>query len=215
MAEDAATQNQFTVISPSSQSPLITLPFDSTAEITEKITAATTAFPSWQNTPLEQRIALLHRFVDIIDSEKDDIVQELALYIGRPVRYGQGEVNGFCFRARHMLSIAPSVLSPIHVSAPETQDASIHRYMKRVPVGPVLIISAWNYPYLVAVNGILPALVAGCTVLFKTSPQSPICAQRLYNAAEKAGIPHGVFQVSRIHAIIPSFILVTLFRWYT
>lgn len=91
-----------------------------------------------------------------------------------------------------MLELAPSVLSPKEVTTPA---ANNQRRLLREPLGVVLILTTWNYPYMVTVNSLIPALAAGNTVILKGSPQAPGCVERLAAAATKAGLPQGVLQV--------------------
>ena len=91
-----------------------------------------------------------------------------------------------------MLSIAESSLSPISLA--DTDQPGFKRYIERVPLGVVFVITPWNYPYLVTINSVLPALVAGNSVLLKPSPQTPLVAERFQRAFEAAGVPKGVIQ---------------------
>jgi len=70
-----------------------------------------------------------------------------------------------------------------------------HRFIRREPLGVVLTVAAWNYPYLIAVNSVVPALMAGNAVVLKHSAQTPLCAERFEECFAAAGVPPGVFQV--------------------
>ena len=91
-----------------------------------------------------------------------------------------------------MLSIAESSLSD--VSLKDTDEPGFKRYIKRTPLGVVLVIAPWNFPYLVSINSVLPAIVAGNAVILKPSPQTPLTAERFQTALERAGVPSGVIQ---------------------
>jgi acyl-CoA reductase-like NAD-dependent aldehyde dehydrogenase len=121
---------------------------------------------------------------------KDEIVPELAWQMGRPVRYGAGELRGFEERARYMIGIAEKALAPI---VPEAKEG-FTRYIKREPLGVVFTIAPWNYPYLTAVNSIIPAIMAGNTVVLKHASHTLLVAERFQQAFDKAGLPKGVFQ---------------------
>ena len=110
----------------------------------------------WSKVPLAERAAKLSAFVDAMLAMNQDVVPEIAQQMGRPVKWG-GEFRGFEERARHMIKIAPEALAPI---VPEIK-AGLTRYIEKTPVGVVLIIAPWNYPYLTAVNSVVPALMAG------------------------------------------------------
>ncbi|MBL8895630.1 MAG: aldehyde dehydrogenase family protein, partial [Rhizobiales bacterium] len=140
--------------------------------------------------PLAERAAYCSAAVDAMLAMKDKIVPELAWQMGRPVRYGAGELRGFEERARYMISIAESALGRID---PGQKDGFL-RYIKREPLGVVFTIAPWNYPYLTAVNSIIPALMAGNTVVLKHAAQTLLVAERFQKAFDAAKLPKGVFQ---------------------
>ena len=118
-----------------------------------------------------------------------EIAPELSWQMGRPVRYGAGEVRGFAERARTMLALAPAGLQDLECSP----KAGFRRFIRRDALGVVLVLAPWNYPYLTAVNAIWPALAAGNSVVLKHSDQTPLCAERMAQAL--SALPEGVFQV--------------------
>src|ERR687898_2653452 len=108
--------------------------------------------------------------------------------MGRPIRYSPGEVRGFEERARHMIAAAPRALADLDAGPKQ----GFRRFIRREPVGVVLVIAPWNYPYLTAVNAVVPALMAGNAVLLKHSHQTPLCAERMEEATEAARLPNGL-----------------------
>jgi acyl-CoA reductase-like NAD-dependent aldehyde dehydrogenase len=129
-------------------------------------------------------------FVDAFVAGREKIAQEITWQMGRPVRYSPSEVRGFEERARHMIAIAPQALADLDPGPKE----GFRRFIRREPVGVVLVIAPWNYPYLTAVNAVVPALMAGNAVLLKHSHQTPLCAERMAQAAEAAGLSAGLLQ---------------------
>ncbi|KAI0225398.1 hypothetical protein L0F63_001737 [Massospora cicadina] len=114
--------------------------------------------------------------------------------MGRPIRYTEGELETLRDRANYMISIAEKSISPV-----QTEDKpGFKRYIERVPLGVVLLIAPWNYPYITSINGIIPALLAGNTVILKHSPQTPLVSERYENAFKRAGLPKNVFQFLHI-----------------
>ena len=102
--------------------------------------------------PLAERADMCERMVRHMESIADDIAVELAHQMGRPVRYGAKEIRGgYQERARHMISIASDRLADIAVDAPE----GFHKFIRRDPLGSVLVVAPWNYPYLCAVNSVV------------------------------------------------------------
>ncbi len=179
------------LVSPVDGSIYVERPFASAADVDATFTQAAQAQNAWKRVPLEERAALLEKFVDAFVALSDDIVPELAWQMGRPIAYGASEVKGFEDRARYMISIASDALAPVRPPPIEGFD----RYIKRDPLGVVFTIAAWNYPYLIAVNSVIPALMAGNTVVLKHSGQTPLCAERMVQAFEQAGAPDALFQI--------------------
>lgn len=180
----------FTCISPVDNSILATRPFASDAEVSDAVAAAHAAQRDWQAQAISFRAELCHAFVDAMLSMQDEIVPELAWQMGRPVRYGAGELRGFEERARHMIGIADSALAP---ETPE-ENPGFERYVMREPLGVVLTVAPWNYPYLTAVNSVVPALMAGNAVILKHAAQTLLVGERFQKAADIAGFPKGLFQ---------------------
>lgn len=160
------------------------------ARIERALTAATHAQRAWKQRSLAERAAFCTAAVDAMLTMREQIVPELAWQMGRPVRYGAGELRGFEERARHMIAIAPEALAPVDPGP----KAGFKRYIKREPLGTVLVIAPWNYPYLTAVNSIIPALMAGNVVILKHAAQTLLVGERFADAFRKAGLPDGVFQ---------------------
>jgi acyl-CoA reductase-like NAD-dependent aldehyde dehydrogenase len=144
----------------------------------------------WKRLALSERAKYCSAAVDAMRAMQSEIVPELAWQMGRPVRYGAGELRGFEERARYMISIAEKGL---HRIDPGPKEGFV-RYIKREPLGVVFTIAPWNYPYLTAVNSIVPALMAGNTVVLKHAANTLLVAERFQSAFDKAGLPRGVFQ---------------------
>jgi acyl-CoA reductase-like NAD-dependent aldehyde dehydrogenase len=124
-----------------------------------------------------------------VGAMNEEVVPELAHMMGRPVRYG-GEFGGFEERGGHMATIAEEALADIPVG----EDATVKRYIKRIPHGVVLVVAPWNYPYMTAINTVAPALIAGNSVLLKHATQTLLVGERMARAFHSAGVPEAVFQ---------------------
>lgn len=181
---------EITCISPIDGSEVARLKTATPAEIAMAVAAARAAQAAWRQVPVAARAAALTRFVEAMLAMKDEIGPEITRMMGRPIRYAAGELNGFAERARHMISIAEEALAPVR---PEAK-AGFTRYIRRDPVGVVLTIAPWNYPYLTAVNTIVPALMAGNAVILKHAAQTILVGRRFQMAADQAGLPKGLFQ---------------------
>ena len=165
-------------------------PLAAAAGIHRALTAAARAQAAWGALPLESRCETLSRAVDAFSAKAGEIATEITWQMGRPIRHAPGEVRGFEERARYMLGVAATALAPVEPG----EKAGFKRQIKRVPLGIVVVVAPWNYPYLTAVNAVLPALIAGNTVILKHSHQTPLCAERFLEAFAAAGVPAGVFQ---------------------
>ncbi len=144
----------------------------------------------WAAAGIAERVDVLLRFLDCLRALNDEIVPELAWQMGRPVRNG-GELRGVEERVRHMAAIAEASLAPITVAE---ADSGTKRFIKREPLGLVLVIAPWNYPYLTAINTIAPALIAGNSVILKAATQTMLTGDRFQAAMDMAGLPSGLFQ---------------------
>ena len=156
---------------------------------TAAVEVAVAAQPHWERLPLERRISLVLAGVTSLGTMNAEITTELAWQMGRPVRYG-GEFSGVSERASYMASIAETALAPIEI---ENSEAFIRR-IERKPLGVVLVVAPWNYPYLTAINTIVPALIAGNAVVLKHSSQTMLAGDRLASAFHTAGVPSAIFQ---------------------
>ena len=177
-------------VTPVDGSVYVERPLADGEEINKALARACEAKALWGRVPVAERCALLDKAVDAFVAEGPAIAEEISWQMGRPVAQSPGEIGGFEERARHMLAIAPDALGDIAVEPKE----GFTRYVRRVPVGVVFVIAPWNFPYLTAVNSIIPALAAGNPVMLKHSAQTPLCAERFAAAFAEAGLPAGVFQ---------------------
>jgi acyl-CoA reductase-like NAD-dependent aldehyde dehydrogenase len=165
-------------------------PLESAVGVVSALALARNAQAAWSKVSVEDRSVVCLRLVREMLAMTDEIVPELAWQMGRPVRYGAGELSGFEERARYMIGIAAEALTPFQ-PAPKT---GFERYVKREPLGIVLVIAPWNYPYLTAVNSVIPALMAGNAVLLKHASQTLLVGERFQMACDRAGLPTGLFR---------------------
>lgn len=173
-------------------------------QIDAVLAKAHAAQAGWRATPIEERAELIERMVAAMQSEVEAVSAELAWQMGRPINHAPLEINrGFQERARHMMSIAADSLAD--VAAPPKDGFT--RFIRKEPVGTVLVVAPWNFPYLTSVNSIVPALLAGNTIVLKHATQTLLCAERYTQAMQSAGMPDGVFQhVHATHADVAKMI---------
>ncbi|KAG8215805.1 Aldehyde/histidinol dehydrogenase [Butyriboletus roseoflavus] len=204
----ANVQTQTTII-PHNQEPYVSRIYPSESELDIKLQNAAVAHVAWRKRTFKERMEIGHKFVSVFkaigDDERKALHLELTLQMGRPVSQVPGEIRGFLSRAEYMLSIAESCLSD--VSLKDTDAPGFRRYIKRESLGLVFVIAPWNYPYLVTINSVLPAIVAGNAVLLKPSPQTPLAAERFVNALHKAGVPEDLVQVLHLSPALTSYVV--------
>ena len=182
--------NMLTTISPVDGSVYVERQLASAEQVQTTLAQAQAAQKQWKNTALDDRAAICRKAVAAFVAKKDDIAHELCWQMGRPIRYGAIEVAGFEERASHMIDIASEALAPVTIAEKPGSD----RWIKREALGVVFVVAPWNYPFLTAVNAIMPAIMAGNSVILKHSAQTPLCAERIAEAFVEAGLPEGVFQ---------------------
>jgi acyl-CoA reductase-like NAD-dependent aldehyde dehydrogenase len=178
------------LISPIDGSIYAERPVATDAQVSKAVEAARAAQPGWAALSIDARCKYILAMLEALVGMSDEIVPELAHMMGRPVRYG-GEFGGVKERTQYMVEIAETALAPMMASNPKD---GFRRYVKKDPLGVVMVIAPWNYPYLTAVNTIVPALIAGSTVILKHAAQTLLVGDRFAQAFAKAGLPKGVFQ---------------------
>jgi acyl-CoA reductase-like NAD-dependent aldehyde dehydrogenase len=192
--------NNIHIVSPVDGSVVAQRELASEAEILSAINAANAAQQSWKQTSVQQRAALCHKAIDIMRDNAAELAEEITRLMGRPIVQSPGELRGLEQRARYMIDIAEQELGAIQIKDTTTKDTADNdkpvftRFIRHEPLGTVLVLAPWNYPYLTAVNSIIPALMAGNTVILKHSKQTLLCAERFQQAFTQAGLPAGVFQ---------------------
>nr|CAG8542276.1 2733_t:CDS:10 [Entrophospora candida] len=183
-------------ISPIDNSVCVVRTLATTDQVYETIDRSWEAFKKWKKVSVKERAKIVSKFIDVFVAKKDELTKELTVQMGRPIKYAPGEINGTEERARHMVSISEESLKDFELS--DSDKPGFKRFIKREPLGPVLVIAAWNYPYLISINVVIPALLAGNTVILKQSSQTPLCAERYAEAFKEAGLPDDVFQVLHV-----------------
>ena len=179
------------IISPVDNSVYAERPLAGDNEIRATLERARAAQRIWREAPVAERCRIATAFTDAMVADKARVSELLAWQMGRPIRYGPGEVRGFEERARYMIEIAPATLADIDPGPKE----GFTRFIKREPLGVVLNLPAWNFPYMTALNAALPAIVAGNTVVMKHSSQTALVAEHFADCFRKASLPKDVFQV--------------------
>ncbi len=164
-------------------------------QIEEALAGAVAAQHQWKRVSVAERAGVCRQMAEWLIEHADEIGKELSWQIGRPVAYSPFEIRrGFSERVNYMADIAERELADIQIEPKE----NFRRFIRREPLGVVLVLAPWNYPWLASVNAVVPAILAGNSVILKIAPQTPLVAERYAEAFAAAGLPDGVFQYLHI-----------------
>lgn len=163
-------------------------------EIEAKLAAASRAFAAWRREPLEVRSAPMRRAADLIDAEKERLGRLMTEEMGKTLASAIAEAEKCAWVCRHYAESAPRALADEPVS---TEAETFVRYL---PLGPVLAVMPWNFPFWQVFRFLAPALMAGNVGLLKHASNVPRCALAIEDLLTRAGFPPGVFQTLLIEA---------------
>lgn len=186
--EVGENEKTFDVINPANGKAIASLPCQGETEVSAAVAAATAAWGTWKHTTAKQRAGILTKMADLMDAHKDDLARIMTLECGKPLAEAKGEIayaNSF-FRlyAEEATRIHGEVLQP---SMPGRRMMTIKQ-----PVGPVALITPWNFPAAMITRKLAPAIAAGCTAVIKPAEVTPLSALAICAIAHKAGVPSGV-----------------------
>lgn len=179
-----ATAESFAVIDPATGRPFADAPLASRADLDQAVDAARRAFPGWAATPIDERARAILAIADALEGAKDELAKLLSNEQGKPVPNAGGEIMGSVAWARATAALRP----PVDVIK---DDDSVRVEVHRKPLGVVGSISPWNFPVMIAIWHIIPALLSGNTVVMKPSSYTPLTALRMVEIAN-AHLPAGV-----------------------
>ncbi|OJJ50626.1 hypothetical protein ASPZODRAFT_137781 [Penicilliopsis zonata CBS 506.65] len=190
-------QNQIRTLSPSTNKVIFEHAGTPIEEIRRIAKASKDAFLSYKKLSLAERKATIQKALDLIEERKERLAHELTAQMGRPIAYSVKEIETMRKRANYLMRTAEDALKEI----PGEPESGFRRTLKKEPVGPALIAFAWNYPYLIMVNALVPALLAGNSVILRPSPQTPLVGERLVEIFNEAGLPPNVLQLVHIGSL--------------
>lgn len=162
-------------------------PYSTPAEIDRALNQASIAQATWRRVPLADRrdrvLAALAWFL----TNADSVARDITLQMGKPLAESIGECSTMLSRAEAMAALAEDSLGRESFCGSDGIEKTIHH----APLGTVLAIAAWNYPLLITVNVVVPALIAGNAVVIKHSERTPLCGDHFFNALQNVG-PDGL-----------------------
>ena len=155
-----------------------------------KLDLAETAQAAFRRTPIAERVTLCRRFLEVMREREANFAAEVTTAMGKPISQARGEIGGLCERTEALCLAAPQALADQLLP----EKPGLTRFIRREPLGIVMDIAAWNYPYVVAINVVAPAILAGNAVLLKHAPQTAVVAEQFEEAFLAAGAPEGLVQ---------------------
>ncbi|MGW0891135.1 aldehyde dehydrogenase [Saccharopolyspora gloriosae] len=186
-----ASDRRIQVVNATTEESLGSVPEATNADVDRAVQAARRAFDDsgWATTDPAERAAVLNRFADALEKRSEQLTRTVSMQNGMPVSLSEQFEGGYVVALlRYYAGLAASAESEERRPSPLGFDTLV----QRTPIGVVAGIVPWNYPVLLAVTKIGPALAAGCTLVLKPSPGTVLDSFILAEAAEEAGVPPGV-----------------------
>lgn len=181
---------KLTTISPTTNKPILERNGPTDTELADLPKTAQKAFLNFRKTSLAARKKIVGKALQLINSKQDELAKELTEQMGRPIAYTAKEITTAVARGEYLLKIADKALA----DTPGEPQEGFERFVRKVPLGPVLVLFAWNYPYLILVNSLIPALLSGNSVVLKPSPQTPTIVEHITSIFLEAGLEKDVIQ---------------------
>ncbi len=188
------TSSVLTAKNPYDQSIVAEIPYETSEQIESKVAAAAAAQSRWKTLTLDERVRIVSAGLTHMRASGEKIAREVSLQMGKPLAQATGEFATLFDRAEQIIADAPLALA-----ADELPNQGFTRRIEHEPLGVVLDIAAWNYPLVIPINVILPALLAGNTVLLKHSAKTPLTGQAFGEAFGQLEVPNLVTNLTLTH----------------
>jgi acyl-CoA reductase-like NAD-dependent aldehyde dehydrogenase len=184
----------WTLVNPATEEPFLTLPYTEPRELLALVERARAAQRAWRRVAVEDRVRIVAQMVPAFRAMADTVARDITRQMGKPLKQARAEIETMIDRTETMCRLAPGALA----DEPLAEKAGFRRFIRHEPLGVVLDIAAWNYPLLIAVNVIVPALLAGNAVLVKHARLTPLCADHFADAFAKTELPAGLIAAVRL-----------------
>ena len=180
--------NSLSVFNPADGELITSLPADDPESLAAKAAAARRAQPDWAATPLAQRKDCIARFREAVVREREDLARTLTQETGKPIRVSRNELDGLLPRLDFFLQQVDAAIAP----EPVLTEGPWREQIEHLPLGVLAHVSAWNYPWFVGCNVLVPALLTGNAVLYKPSEFATLTGLAITRLLHEAGVPRDV-----------------------
>jgi len=187
----AADGREFGVENPATETTLCEIADGGATDSARAVEAAVAAQDSWARTAPRVRSEILRRAYELIMERADDLAMLMTLEMGKPLAEARGEV---AYAAEFFRWFSEEAVR-IDGGMTTTPDGRNRIMVMRQPVGPCMLITPWNFPLAMGTRKIGPAVAAGCTMVLKPAPQTPLSSLALARILQEAGLPDGVLNV--------------------
>jgi len=180
------------ITNPANGNLITEVSMDTQESLNLKFEKLSTAQKSWKMVSLPNRMAIIQKFSDLLASNIDELAVILSSEVGKPLNQAKNEINGAITRITWILGNVEKYLSDeIMSETPGMTEKIVYE-----PLGIVCNISAWNYPYLIGINVIVPALLAGNGVFYKPSEFATLTGLKIEEMLLKADLPANTFKIA-------------------
>jgi acyl-CoA reductase-like NAD-dependent aldehyde dehydrogenase len=180
---------QLVIHNPANGEQLAELHADDAASVGAKTARARAAQASWAAQPLFERKSCIDRFQDGLVRDLETLAVTMTRETGKPIKMSRNELNGLLGR----LDFFVAMVEPVTAVENVYDEPGMNERIEHLPLGVVGNISAWNYPWFVGCNVIIPALLTGNAVLYKPSEFSTLTGLEIARLLHEAGVPKDVF----------------------
>jgi acyl-CoA reductase-like NAD-dependent aldehyde dehydrogenase len=198
------------IINPATEEVIKEVNEDTKETLSSKFQLLQSAQKEWSKVSLEERVEILKKFADLLESNIEHLAVTLTSEMGKPLQQSKNEINGARSRIKWLTENAVKYLSDETMN----NEKGLEEKIVYEPLGVICNISAWNYPYLVGVNVFVPALLSGNAVMYKPSEYSTLTGLEIEKLLKQAGIPADIFHIAIGAAAVGEILLELPFDGY-
>ncbi len=185
----------FQSVNPATQQPIETIPADDAGQVEAALAAASARFAAWRLESFETRAALMRRAAAVLEEGREDYARTMTLEMGKPIGQARAEIDKCALVCRHYADHAGGYLAD-----EVTPTGAARSFVRHLPIGPVLAVMPWNFPFWQVFRFAAPTLMAGNVALLKHASNVPRSALNIADIFRRAGFPDGCFQTLMVSA---------------